>query len=257
MNDNSPLSGYVAITRQTKRAVFAKVDNTFVVWIRDFGTNKIQYTCSCHLWDTEITEGHSPFCSHFFAVIAKLKIDGKISDDQLAKLTKNEISELQKITQIVANFKQEHASENLRLLKQGKISLCSYCKTLPLNNLVFDPRVSSTLHISKIEHTSHGFVVRGRGACTRCGQLISIVNRIPIELSLACPNCGKENFKVCLNEAKDMGNFWTFSVQLVCKNKKCNWERKLSSGGRTITDLLRNIKKVKISPKGIEIENKE
>lgn len=115
----------------------------------------------------------------------------------------------------------------------------------------------SNIQISFIERRKHSWFVRGFGTeygteyCPNCGAICrSIVSDLEIQCEpFSCPTCGeKEDLNFKINNIKTDNTSFEFEAEIICE--KCNKNKSLK---KIISSML-DIKKLKISPTGIEIE---
>jgi hypothetical protein len=256
--DSEPITS-VKINRQTEKAIFAQVNNTYQVWINNMGTDKFQYSCSCKQWANDFENGHLRYCSHFLAVIAKLELVDRIADETQINLIDEEGSKrIIEYKKVLLEIRKRRSEKNQLLISQGKMLLCDYCKRLPGEEICNPPNTPRPLYINEIKPFARGLIIRGTGPCLRCGKILKIANKVSFELSsdLRCPNCGKNDFKISLMNAKRVNNGYKFSVQLHCNNRKCNWSKTIKSNIQSIYNLISKVKRVKVSTNGFEIEAK-
>jgi len=256
--DSRPITG-VRITRQTSRSVFAQVNRRYQVWIHDLGNDSFRYSCSCHQWSTDVENGRLSYCPHYLAVIAKLKLDRKIQDNTKINLVDEEgISKINKYMTALLETRKVISKNNQFLLNQGKIFLCEYCKKLPRDEINVSLDLPNPLYIKEIRQTTGGFIVKGIGRCIRCGKVLNIVNKIPFELSgLKCPNCGKNDFTVTINETKRCPEGYEFSVSLQCNTRSCSWKKALKTSIQSVNSIFNKVKRIKITPESFEFEAKD
>ena len=243
----------VKINRISHKSVFAIVEDMYPVWIQGIGSDHLRYSCSCKDWAQNMETGCKSLCSHYYAVVAKLIIEGKLSKEHITSIEEKQL--IESYIKRISEFEKSNQMVNLRHLKAGKIVLCDYCKHIPIKNIVAGIELSNPYHISEVKESSKGFIVTGTARCVKCGKLEKVVNKISIELAyLKCPVCGKDNLKASLMKANNLSDGYKFSIVLSCKDRSCVWKKALVSKGHSAYSLLRRLKVLNITKDGVEVE---
>ncbi len=215
------------------------------VEIRNLGTEKFDYKCSCGVWHADVKRGTLPYCVHYLYVLAELIRQGLISGEK-SKLNRLDYDGFNRLGSLVAEISSYEVG--LEEFRKGKILLCRSCA----NSYHASPL--TYVSIDKLTETRSGFKIEGVGVCPNDGSHVSLFRNVGADLeNLKCPTCGERNCRLSL-EVEKAKDGYVFVAGLECKTRKCVWKKTFKSEAQSASEIFATVRKLRISQDGIRIE---